>query len=75
VGGSGQCAEGNNEFERGHGSGLSWSFAVFINLLKRFIKLKKRRVLVDAEKEWGRTGKLKSMGSRCPAERHGEGLV
>jgi hypothetical protein len=40
VGGSGQCAEGNEEFERGHGGSLSWSCAIFINLMKRFSKLK-----------------------------------
>ncbi|MNC50453.1 hypothetical protein D3C75_996940 [compost metagenome] len=43
VGGSGQCAEGNKEFERGHGSSLSWSCAVFIDLMKRFSKLEKRK--------------------------------
>ncbi|CRM87828.1 hypothetical protein [Pseudomonas sp. 22 E 5] len=40
VGGSGQCAEGNKEFERGHGDSLSWSCAIFINVMKRFSKLK-----------------------------------
>jgi hypothetical protein len=40
VGGSGQCAEGNEEFERGHGSSLSWICAIFIDLKKRFSKLK-----------------------------------
>ena len=42
MGGGGQCAEGEEEFERGHGGSLSWSCADFINSMKRFSKLQKR---------------------------------
>ena len=41
VGGGRECAEGNEEFERGHGGGLYWSCLRFINSMKRFSKLKK----------------------------------
>ena len=35
-----ECAEGDEEFERGHGSSLYWSCAIFIALRKRFSKSK-----------------------------------
>ncbi|MNN32244.1 hypothetical protein D3C81_1459620 [compost metagenome] len=44
LGGSGQCAEGNEEFEWGHGNSLSWSCAIFIDLMKRFSKHKSRDI-------------------------------
>jgi hypothetical protein len=64
VGGSGQCAEGNKEFERGHGSSLSWSCAIFIDLMKRFSKLKSDTTPANAKKDLGQIGKL----SRCHRE-------